>query len=141
VWEWTPLVFLILLAGLLAVPEDQLRAAMMLGASWPQRFRRIILPRMRTVITIVIILRLVEAFKLFDVMFVMTRGGPGTATETISVYIYKQTFNGLEWSYVAAIGLTLLVILSALAVVGMRFMKYEMEIEKEMAPATIEGKR
>lgn len=140
VWEWTPLVFLILLAGLLAVPEDQLRAAMMLGASWPQRFRRIILPRMRTVITIVIILRLVEAFKLFDVMFVMTRGGPGTATETISVYIYKQTFNGLEWSYVAAIGLTLLVILSALAVVGMRFMKYEMEIEKEMAPTTIEGK-
>jgi len=51
---------------------------------WPQRFRRIVLPRMRTVITIVIILRLVESFKLFDVMFVMTRGGPGTATETIS---------------------------------------------------------
>ena len=85
--------FLILLAGILAVPEDQLKAAMMLGASWPQRFRRIILPRMRTVITIAIVLRLVEAFKLFDVMFVMTRGGPGTATETISMYIYKQTFN------------------------------------------------
>ena len=122
VWQWTPLMFLILLAGILAVPEDQLKAAMMLGASWPQRFRRIILPRMRTVIIIVLILRLVEAFKLFDVMFVMTRGGPGTATETISYYIYKKTFNELEWSYVAAIGLSLLVILSVLAVFGMRLM-------------------
>jgi len=140
VWEWTPLVFLILLAGILAVPEDQLRAATMLGASWPQRFRRIVLPRMRTVIIIVLVLRCVEAFKLFDVMFVMTRGGPGTSTETISLYIYKQTFNELEWSYVAAIGLTLLVILSVLAVIGMRFMKRELEIEKAMAPETIEGK-
>jgi multiple sugar transport system permease protein len=140
VWQWTPLVFLILLAGILAVPEDQLKAAMMLGASWPQRFRRIVLPRMRTVIIIALILRLVEAFKLFDVMFVMTRGGPGTATETISLYIYKQTFNGLEWSYVAAIGLTLLVILSVLAVVGMRFMKHEIESEKAMAPETTEAK-
>ena len=58
----------------------------------------------------------------------MTRGGPGTATETISYYIYKQTFNALEWSYVAAIGLTLLVILSVLAVIGMRFMKREIEM-------------
>ncbi|MGZ5544885.1 MAG: carbohydrate ABC transporter permease [Limisphaerales bacterium] len=140
VWQWTPLVFLILLAGILAVPEDQLKAAMMLGANWPQRFRRIVLPRMRTVITIVIILRLVESFKLFDVMFVMTRGGPGTATETISLYIYKQTFNDLEWSYVAAIGLTLLVILSVLAVLGMRFMKHEIEIEKAMGLETIGGK-
>ena len=140
VWQWTPLVFLILLAGILAVPEDQLRAATMLGASWSQRFRRIVLPRMRAVIIIVLVLRCVEAFKLFDVMFVMTRGGPGTSTETISLYIYKQTFNELEWSYVAAIGLTLLIILSVLAVIGMRFMKHEIEIEKAMAPETIEGK-
>jgi multiple sugar transport system permease protein len=122
VWQWTPLMFLILLAGILAVPEDQLKAAMLLGASWPQRFRRIILPRMRTVIIIALVLRSVEAFKLFDVMYVMTRGGPGTATETISLYIYKKTFNDLEWSYVAAIGLSVLVILSVLAVLGMRLM-------------------
>ena len=122
------------------MPEDQLKAAMMLGASWPQRFRRIVLPRMRTVIIIVLILRLVEAFKLFDVMFVMTRGGPGTATETISLYIYKQTFNELEWSYVAAIGLTLLIILSVLAVLGMRFMKHEIEIEKAMETGNDRGK-
>jgi multiple sugar transport system permease protein len=139
VWQWTPLMFLVLLAGILAVPEDQLNAAMMLGASWPQRFRRIILPRMKTVIIIALVIRLVEAFKLFDVMFVMTRGGPGTATETISYYIYKQTFNGLEWSYVAAIGLTLLIILSVLAVLGMRFMKREIEAEKATVPEVSGG--
>ena len=122
IWQWTPLMFLILLAGILAVPEDQLMAATLLGANWAQRFRRIIMPRMKTVIIIAVVLRLVEAFKLFDVMFVMTRGGPGTATETISYYIYKKTFNDLEWSYVASIGLTLLVILSVLAVFGMRMM-------------------
>jgi multiple sugar transport system permease protein len=138
VWQWTPLMFLILLAGILAVPEDQLRAAMMLGASWPQRFRRIILPRMKTVIAIALVLRLVEAFKLFDVMFVMTRGGPGTATETISYYIYKKTFNDLEWSYVAAIGLTVLVILSVLAVLGMRLMgRGETETQGEVRAAGI----
>ncbi|MGO8920912.1 MAG: carbohydrate ABC transporter permease [Stellaceae bacterium] len=138
VWQWTPLMFLILLAGILAVPEDQLTAAMMLGASWPQRFRRIILPRMKTVIAIALVLRLVEAFKLFDVMFVMTRGGPGTATETISYYIYKKTFNDLEWSYVAAIGLTILVILSVLAVLGMRLMsRGETETQGEPRAAGI----
>jgi multiple sugar transport system permease protein len=138
VWQWTPLMFLILLAGILAVPEDQLKAAMLLGANWPQRFRRIILPRMKTVIIIAIVLRLVEAFKLFDVMFVMTRGGPGTATETISYYIYKKTFNDLEWSYVAAIGLTLLVILSLLAVLGMRAMAAKSAIAlKPAEPAAL----
>jgi len=137
VWQWTPLMFLILLAGILAVPEDQLKAAMMLGASWPQRFRRIILPRMRTVIIIALVLRLVEAFKLFDVMFVMTRGGPGTATETISQYIYKKTFNDLEWSYVAAIGLSLLVILSVLAVFGMRLMASNRSMAQAADPATV----
>lgn len=120
VWQWTPLMFLILLAGILSVPQDQLKAATLLGASWPQRFVRIVLPRMRTVITIALVLRLIEAFKLFDVMYVMTRGGPGTATQTISQYIYKRTFNDLEWSYVAAIGLSLLVILSVVASFGMK---------------------
>jgi multiple sugar transport system permease protein len=140
IWQWTPLMFLILLAGILAVPEDQLKAAMLLGASWPQRFWRIILPRMKTVMIIAIVLRMVEAFKLFDVMFVMTRGGPGAATETVSYYIYKKTFNDLEWSYVAAIGLTLLVILSVLAVMGMRLMNAKAVLAHEQTePQGIEA--
>ena len=122
IWQWSPLMFLILLAGMLGVPADQLKAAELLGANWRQRFWRIVLPKMKIVMAIAIVIRAVEAFKLFDVMWIMTRGGPGTATETISVFVYKQTFQELEWSYVAAIGLIILVLLTALALVGMSLM-------------------
>jgi multiple sugar transport system permease protein len=121
IWQWTPLMFLILLAGILGVPEDQLKAATLLGANWGQKFWRIVLPRMRVVIIIAIVIRTVEAFKLFDVMFVMTKGGPGVATETISIYIYKL-FKQLEWSYLAAVGLSILIALSVIAVIGMTLM-------------------
>ena len=107
-------VFLILLAGLAGVPEDQLRAATLLGASWPQRFRTIILPKMKTIIIIALAIRVIENFKIFDTLYIMTGGGPGVATETISVYIYKVTQQDLIWGYVAAIALVILVALSIL---------------------------
>jgi multiple sugar transport system permease protein len=122
IWQWSPLMFLILLAGMLGVPEDQLKAATLLGANWRQKFVRIVLPRMRAVLIIAIVIRTVEAFKLFDVMYIMTKGGPGVATETISLYIYKLTFANLEWAYVAAIGLSILIALSVLAVIGLKMM-------------------
>lgn len=115
IWQWTPLMFLILLAGLAGVPEDQLRAATLLGASWPQRFRTIILPKMKTIIIIALAIRVIENFKIFDTLFIMTGGGPGVATETISVYIYKVTQNDLIWGYVAAIALAILIFLSIVA--------------------------
>ena len=122
IWQWTPLMFLILLAGMLGVPVDQMRAATLLGANWGQLFTRIVLPKMKIVMAIAIVIRAVEAFKLFDVMWIMTRGGPGVSTETISVFIYKMTFFELEWSYVAAIGLIILVMLTVLALLGMNAM-------------------
>ncbi len=122
VWQWTPLMFLILLAGLVGVPEDQMKAAALLGASPWQRFRTIVLPRMRTIIVIALAIRVIECFKIFDTLYIMTGGGPGVATETISVYIYKVTTNDLIWGYVAAIALFILVALSVLAVIAMRRM-------------------
>jgi multiple sugar transport system permease protein len=115
IWQWTPLMFLILLAGMLGVPNDQILAARLLGASEYQIFRRIVLPRMKSVIIIVLALRTVESFKVFDSISVMTKGGPGVQTETISFYIYRMTFGDYEWGYVAAIGLTILVALSVIA--------------------------
>jgi len=115
IWQWTPLMFLILLAGLAGVPEDQLKAATLLGASWPQRFRTIILPKMKTIIIIALAIRVIENFKIFDTLYIMTGGGPGVATETISVYIYKITQNDLIWGYVAAIALVILIVLSVAA--------------------------
>jgi multiple sugar transport system permease protein len=120
-WEWTPLMFLILLAGMLGVPSDQLTAGRLLGASNWQNFRRIVLPRMKTVIVIALVLRSVECFKIFDVIYVMTKGGPSVATETISLFLYKKTFADLDWSYVAAIGLMILFVLSVIAALGLSY--------------------
>lgn len=120
IWQWTPLMFLILLAGLVGVPADQLKAAALLGASPWQRFRTIVIPRMKTIIIIALAIRVIECFKIFDTLFIMTGGGPGVATETISVYIYKVTTNDLIWGYVAAIALAILIVLSIGAVWAMK---------------------
>lgn len=121
-WQWTPLMFLILLAGMLSVPPDQLLAAKLLGASDFQSARRIILPKMKSVIIIALVLRTVESFKIFDLVYIMTNGGPGVQTETISLFLYKLTFGEFEWSYVAAIGLVILLVLSLIAILGLSFM-------------------
>jgi multiple sugar transport system permease protein len=122
IWQWTPLMFLILLSGLIGVPEDQLKAAALLGASWTFRFRTIVLPRMRTVLVIAALIRAVEVFKIFDTLYLMTAGGPGVATESISVFFFKITLQDLEWSYAATIALLILVLLSALVAWGMKRM-------------------
>ncbi|MDG4895967.1 sugar ABC transporter permease [Mesorhizobium sp. WSM4976] len=122
IWQWTPLMFLILLAGLVGVPDDQMKAATLLGASAWQRFTTIVLPKMKTIIIIALAIRVIENFKIFDTLYIMTGGGPGVATETISVYIYKVTTQDLIWGYVAAIALAILIVLSIVAVYAMRRM-------------------
>ncbi|EPX85869.1 carbohydrate ABC transporter membrane protein 1, CUT1 family [Rubellimicrobium thermophilum DSM 16684] len=120
IWQWTPLMFLILLAGLVGVPADQMKAAALLGASPWQRFVTIVLPRMRPIIAIALAIRVIEIFKIFDTLYIMTGGGPGSATETISVYIYEVTTQDLVWGYVAAIGLAILIVLSVIAAFAVR---------------------
>ncbi|MEW9837424.1 carbohydrate ABC transporter permease [Mesorhizobium marinum] len=122
IWQWTPLMFLILLAGLVGVPEDQMKAATLLGANAWQRFVTIVLPKMKTIIIIALAIRVIENFKIFDTLYIMTGGGPGVATETISVYIYKLTTQDLIWGYVAAIALAILVVLSIVTVFAMKRM-------------------
>jgi multiple sugar transport system permease protein len=122
IWQWTPLMFLILLAGLVGVPEDQMKAATLLGANSWQRFTTIVLPKMKTIIIIALAIRVIENFKIFDTLYIMTGGGPGVATETISVYIYKLTTQDLIWGYVAAIALAILLVLSIATVFAMKRM-------------------
>jgi multiple sugar transport system permease protein len=128
IWQWTPLMFLILLAGLVGVPQDQIRAATLLGANPWQRFVTIVLPKMKTIIIIALAIRVIENFKIFDTLYIMTGGGPGVATETISVYIYKVTTQDLIWGYVAAIALAILVVLSILTVFAMKRMAAGKEV-------------
>ena len=109
VWHWTPLFFLILLSGLNGIPENPIRAAVILGASPRQVFWRVVLPMLTPVIIVGFVIRLMEVIKLFDEVFMLTRGGPGTATETISLYIYKLAFNDFQLAYGAAAAFLVLV--------------------------------
>jgi multiple sugar transport system permease protein len=109
VWHWTPLYFLILLSGLNAVPENPIRAAVILGASPRQVFWRLILPMLKPVIIVAFVIRSMEIIKLFDEVFMLTRGGPGSATETISLYIYKLAFSDFQLAYGAAAAFIVLV--------------------------------
>jgi multiple sugar transport system permease protein len=93
-WEWTPLMALILLAGLKSLPTDILEAAAVDGASAWQRFRLIILPLLLPSAFLALILRMMDAFRIFDIIFVTTGGGPGDATETLMTFGVKQ---GLEF--------------------------------------------
>lgn len=115
VWHWTPLFFLILLSGLNAVPENPVRAAVILGASPRQVFWRVVLPMLKPVIIVAFVIRAMEIVKLFDEVFMLTRGGPGTSTETISLYIYKLAFSDFQLAYGAAAAF--LVLLGTLALI------------------------
>ncbi|GAB4526346.1 MAG: sugar ABC transporter permease [Anaerolineae bacterium] len=120
VWQWTPLMFLIMLSGLVGLPEDQMRAATMLGASFWQKFRYLMLPMLKPIIVIALVIRGMEAVKIFDMIYLMTTGGPAQATETISIYMYKVAFQQVRWSFSAAAAMTILVIMTIIASYALR---------------------
>jgi len=115
VWQWTPLMFLILVAGMLAVPDDQQNAARLLGASWFQRLRTLTLPLLKPIIIIALIIRAMEAFKIFDASWLLTQGGPGESSSTISVALYREAFINARWSYTAAVGILVMILVSIIA--------------------------
>lgn len=92
VWQWTPFIALILLAGLSALPQAPFEAARVDGASWWQTMRYVTLPLLRPIILIAVLLRLMDALKMFDVVFALTEGGPANATELLSMQIYRTGF-------------------------------------------------
>ena len=128
IWQWSPFMFLILLSGLMALPEDQINAAIILGASKWQRFRMVLFPLMKPIIIISLIFRGMEAVKIFDVIWLMTTGGPGTATESISVYMYKHGFKYLKWSWVAAGGVLILVLITLISMQALKPIKKQEEL-------------
>jgi multiple sugar transport system permease protein len=114
IWQWTPFMVLIFVAGLRALPRDPFESAMIDGASNWQMFYRLTLPMMGKVIAIAVLIRGIDLFRMFDYAYVMTSGGPGTATYTLSLYAWQQTFSFLKWGYGASISLfSLFVILIA----------------------------
>jgi len=105
IWQWTPFMVLIFLAGLRAMPTEPFESAVIDGASGWQIFRRLTLPMLGKVIAIAVLIRGIDLFRTFDYVYVMTSGGPGTATYTLSLYAWQQTFSFINWGYGAAISL------------------------------------
>jgi multiple sugar transport system permease protein len=114
-WEWTPLMALILLAGLKALPVDVLEAARADGATATQRFARIILPLMLPSVFLALILRVMDAFRVFDTVFVTTGGGPGDATQTLMLLAVKEGLSFFNIGYASAIGNVTIVFIAIMA--------------------------
>ena len=120
VWQWTPFMFLLLYAALSNVDQEQLEAAQIDGASWWMTFRRIVLPAIMPVMFIAVLIRALDLFRVFDLVWTMTQGGPGTATETLSIYAYQMAFREFEISYSAAIAFLVIFLLTVVVVAALR---------------------
>lgn len=109
-WQWTPMAFLIILAGLQSIPKDIGEAAMVDGARGLRSFAYITFPLIQKQLMLALLLRSIDAFKLFDKVFVMTGGGPGNATETLSMFVYKYGFRFFNLGMASAAALVMLAI-------------------------------
>ena len=112
IWQWTPFMFLILLAALSNVDKSQLEAAEIDGAGFWRTFVRVVMPAIWPVMAIAILIRGLDLVRIFDIIWALTEGGPGTMTETISIYSYVQGFRQFEISYNAAIAFLVIVLLT-----------------------------
>ena len=122
VWKMTPLVAILLLAALQTVDKEVVEVARVDGASSWQSFRLIILPLITPVILIVLVLRTMEAFKVFDIIWIMTGGGPANATQTISIYAYQTAFQSYDFGSGAALGYLIAMIIMGLAAIYLRML-------------------
>ena len=107
-WQWFPFTMLMVLAALQMVPADPLEAARLDGANRWQLFRFIVLPHIRPVLVVCALFRLIDSFKAFPLIYVLTNGGPGTVTEVTNYYGFIQAFNFSYWGYASAIAMVIL---------------------------------
>ena len=127
IWQWTPFCFLVLLAGLSSLPEEIYEAAVLDTSSGWDTFRFITLPLLAPVLFTVTMLRMVEAFKMLDIPFSMTNGGPGAATQTISFYVYLTGLRNFNQGYASAMAYLLLIAMMVIATIFFRRMRQNFE--------------
>tara|TARA_R110002126_G_scaffold291767_1_gene457217 strand:+ start:35397 stop:36320 length:924 start_codon:yes stop_codon:yes gene_type:complete len=125
IWQWTPFMFLLLLAALSNVDKSQMEAAELDGASFARKFRSIVLPAIWPVLAIAVLIRGLDLFRLFDVVWALTRGGPGTATETISMYAYILGFRLFETSLTSALAFVVIFFLAVSVTLILRRMEID----------------
>jgi len=120
VWHWTPFCYLLLLASMQSLPQDIYEAAEVEGANQWDLLRRITLPMMMPAIVVTFIFRMILAFKVFDEVYLLTGGGPGTSTEVISFTIYRRFFTEDQAGYGAAMSIATIVVITGLIVLASR---------------------
>ncbi len=116
-WQWTPLVMLIVLGGLAAVPREPYESAEIDGANAWQKFRYLTMPMIAPFLMIAVIIRSIDAVKSFDIIYAMTQGGPGTASETINIYLYNTAFAYYDIGYGSAMAVVFFIVIIALSFV------------------------
>ena len=120
IWQWTPFVFIMMLAALASVDSAVLEAARMDGANWWQQIFLVKLPMVMHVIAITLMMRLIDAFRVLEVIYVLTFGGPGNSTEILALHIYKTAFVGQQMGVAAAVSVLLLVVVAGLSWAALR---------------------
>jgi multiple sugar transport system permease protein len=123
VWEWTPLIALIVLAGLTSMPRQVLEAAALDGASYWSRLRDIVLPMISGVIIVALLIRSMDAIRYFDIITNTTNGGPADATKIVPIRLYETAFRFFDLGYAAAIGLSMLAVTIVMANLFMNVLK------------------
>jgi multiple sugar transport system permease protein len=118
-WQWTPLIMLIVLGGLAAVPREPYESAEIDGANAWQKFRYLTLPMIAPFLMIGVMIRSIDAVKSFDIIYAMTQGGPGTASETINIYLYNTAFSYYDIGYGSAMAVVFFIMIVALSFVLM----------------------
>ena len=117
IWQWTPLVMLIVLGGLASLPTEPYESALIDGASEWQMFRHITWPLVLPFVMVAVVIRAIDALKAFDTIFVITQGGPGTASETINIFLYLQAFAFYNIGYASAVVVVFFVIIIAMTLI------------------------
>jgi len=122
VWQWTPFTFLILHAGLTALPREPYEAAVIDGASRLQMLFFVTFPMIAPIFTVALLFRVLDAFKLFDIVYILTRGGPGSATNVLAYNIWRKGFFENLLGYAAALSVIMIAVATVLALVLIRIM-------------------
>lgn len=125
VWKTTPFVALLLLAGLQGIPDDLYKAARVDGASPLRAFRAITLPLLKPAILLALLFRTLDAFRVFDAIYVLTEGGPGNTTETLSIYAYKTLMRTGDFGYGSTLAVVTFFCVMAISLVYLRFLGKE----------------
>jgi multiple sugar transport system permease protein len=119
-WQWTPLVMLIVLGGIASLPQDPYEAARLDGANSWQMFRHITLPLVWTFIVVALVIRVIDALKTFDTIYVITLGGPGTSSETLNIMLYQTAFAYYDLGYASAMVVVFFVLIMLVSLVLLR---------------------